>query len=124
MYSVNPWLKVPYKDYVQHMSHAGVYQFQVLNTVFKKTLESIKPSSVLVLGCGGGNGFEHIDPEVTSYVAGIDINDSYLQHCDKHFGNKGYNLVLHTKDMNRDQFQYSSIFDLVTCYLFFGVCGY
>ncbi len=54
---MNPWLKVPYKDYVQHMSHAGVYQFQVLNTVFKKTLESIKPSSVLVLGCGGGNGF-------------------------------------------------------------------
>lgn len=115
---MNPWLKVPYKDYVQHMSHAGVYQFQVLNAVFKKTLKSVQPSSVLVLGCGGGNGFEHIDPQVTSSVTGIDINEGYLEHCDAHFGNKGYNLELHARDMNRDHVQYANSFDLVTCYLF------
>jgi SAM-dependent methyltransferase len=118
VFSVNPWLKVPYNDYVEHMSHAAVYQFQVLNAVFKKTLKSVQPSSVLVLGCGGGNGFEHIDPQVTSSVTGVDINGGYLEHCDVYFGNKGYNLELYASDMNREYVQYANSFDLVTCYLF------
>ena len=55
-----------------------VAQLQALSELFAEALEFCRPRSVAVLGVAGGNGLEHIDPEVTGRVAGIDINRGYL----------------------------------------------
>jgi cyclopropane fatty-acyl-phospholipid synthase-like methyltransferase len=75
----NPWLEIPADDYVGHMSSREVAQSQILNRLLRDMLDSTRPLTLLVLGCSMGNGFEHIDPRVTSRVVGVDINPLYLE---------------------------------------------
>jgi SAM-dependent methyltransferase len=74
----NPWLTIPASDYESHMSSTEVGQLSVLNHTLADVLASFSPRSVAVLGCSTGNGFEHIDPNVTHRVVGIDLNPDYL----------------------------------------------
>lgn len=114
---MNPWIKVPYEDYERHMKDESVYQLQKLNEIFKIHLEKFKPESVLVLGCSGGNGFEHIDDDITKKVIGIDINDNYLKICKNRYKNKKYVLDLICCDINIEEFQID-IVDFISCALF------
>lgn len=74
----NPWLMIPSADYEAHMSSPNVRQLELLRTVLRDLLEEFQPRSLVVPGCATGNGFEHVRPEVTSRVTGIDINPEYL----------------------------------------------
>jgi ubiquinone/menaquinone biosynthesis C-methylase UbiE len=76
--SENPWLEIPPEEYEKHMASSQVEQYQVLNMLFKKVLDTFQPSSLAVIGCSMGNGFEHIDGGITQKLVGIDINDRYL----------------------------------------------
>lgn len=76
--NTNPWLEIPLGDYEKHMSHSSVGQLKLLNTLTKKYLELIKPTTCLFIGVAGGNGLEHIDTDVSKTVIGIDINQEYL----------------------------------------------
>ena len=71
---MNPWLDIPETDYVAHMCSREVDQYRVLNRLLRDVLATVRPETVLVLGCSSGNGLEHIDPAVTSRVAAVDIN--------------------------------------------------
>ncbi len=84
----NPWLEIPAADYEGHMASKQVGQLQVLSRLFQVTLEAYRPSSVAVLGCCTGNGFEHINPEVTRRVVGIDINGDYLEVLKQRHGKR------------------------------------
>ena len=67
----SPWLGIPLDEYEGHMCRADVGQLQVLNELFRRVLMEFSPKSIAVFGCSGGNGFEHIDPNVTERVVGI-----------------------------------------------------
>jgi SAM-dependent methyltransferase len=95
----NPWLEIPEADYVGHMSSEEVGQLQALGTIFRDTLRLFAPAHVLVLGCSSGNGFEHIDPQVTRHVAGIDINPTYLELLASRFPSPGFELSLECADL-------------------------
>jgi ubiquinone/menaquinone biosynthesis C-methylase UbiE len=75
----SPWLYIPASDYEGHMGPDGTDQMSVLNRVFRKVYQERKPASMAVLGCGTGNGFEHIDRTITHRAVGIDINARYLE---------------------------------------------
>lgn len=75
---LNPWLEIPPDDYENHMASPEVEQLQALNVLFKGVIKKYRPSSIAVIGCTTGNGFEHIDPRMTKRVLGIDINQHYL----------------------------------------------
>jgi SAM-dependent methyltransferase len=114
----NPWLDIPVDDYVGHMSSPDVGQHQVLNRFFGELLRSVRPRNVLVLGCSTGNGFEHIDPAVTSRVVGIDINPQYLQRLVQRFRDPGFNLEVRCTDLSRYALE-AAAFDLVHAALVF-----
>ena len=54
----NPWLTIPLADYEAHMALPQVGQARLLADLFAAELRVGSPSSVAVLGCAGGNGFE------------------------------------------------------------------
>jgi SAM-dependent methyltransferase len=75
---MNPWLSVPAADYEAHMAAASVGQLPMLSRILRDDLERHRPRALVVPGCATGNGFEHIDPLVTSRIVGIDVNGEYL----------------------------------------------
>ncbi len=114
---MNPWTTVLYKDYERHMKNASVYQFQTLNKILKLHLQKFKPESVLVLGCAGGNGLEHIDDDITKKVIGIDINKTFLELCKKVCKNKKFTLDLICCDIEVDELLIENV-NFIHCALF------
>jgi len=114
----NPWLNIAVDDYVGHMASPDVGQHQVLNRLFGEILRTVSPRNVLVLGCSTGNGFEHIDPAVTSRVVGVDINPQYLERLVERFRNRTVSLELRCTDLCQYAFE-AAAFDLVHAALVF-----
>lgn len=75
---MNPWLTVPPAEYEAHMAHPAVGQLDVLARLLADDLERCRPKSLVVVGCATGNGFEHIDPAVTTRVVALDLNPAFL----------------------------------------------
>lgn len=94
----NPWLDIPEVDYVGHMSSPTVNQRPVLSRLLGDALESIRPRTVLVLGCSTGNGLEHVNPKVTSRVTVVDLNPAYLLRLGERFPNPGFELDIRCAD--------------------------
>lgn len=61
------------------MASPGVKQLQFLNRVFQELIQTHRPVAIAVPGCSTGNGFEHIDLQITRRVVGIDIHPEYLK---------------------------------------------
>ena len=95
----NPWLKIPASDYEQHMSLPEVAQAQALNMLMASALTMYNPTSIAVIGCTTGNGFEHIDTTHTHRVVGVDINPEYLALLKTRFAESIANLELIKADV-------------------------
>lgn len=67
------------------MNLPEVAQAQALSEIFGQTLASVRPRSVALIGCAGGNGLEHVDRTVTSRIVAVDINADYLAVCAARF---------------------------------------
>jgi ubiquinone/menaquinone biosynthesis C-methylase UbiE len=96
----NPWLSVPASDYERHMNSEIVGQLPVLNRIFENVLQELPARNLAVLGCGTGNGFEHINPQLVERVLGIDINPEYLSVLRKRYGSKLPMLELICSDLD------------------------
>lgn len=81
----NPWLFISPEDYERHMSHPSVNQQRFLEKCFHKALTRHAPSELLVIGCGTGNGLEHVDPRVTRRTTVIDVNGRFLNVVKQQF---------------------------------------
>jgi hypothetical protein len=114
----NPWLEIPADDYVGHMSSPEVGQYQLLNLLMRDILDSTRPRTLLVLGCSMGNGFEHIDPHVTSRVVGVDINPLYLERLVEKFPHPDFLIDVRCADLTVYPFE-PDAFDLVHAALVF-----
>ena len=98
--SKNPWLSISATDYEGHMDSEMVGQLSVLNSIFESALRDTNPKSLAVLGCGTGNGFEHIDPQIVGTVLGIDINPEYLSVLRTRYEARLQKLELMCADLN------------------------
>src|SRR3989304_9695251 len=81
----NPWLEIPLADYEAHMNLPEVAQAKFLGDVFGDMLKRHSPRSVAILGCAGGNGFEHLFTAETTRVVGVDINPEYIEEARRRF---------------------------------------
>ena len=81
------------------MSAPRVGQLQTLNEVMKRQLAKHSSKTVCVLGVAGGNGLEHINPDRTHKVYGIDISTHYLNMCAQRFAALGDALSLLCMDL-------------------------
>lgn len=68
--------------------------------------------ATLVLGCSTGNGLEHVNPEVTSRVAVVDLNPEYLLRLNEQFPHPGFVLDVQCADL-ADVVLEPEAFDLV-----------
>ncbi len=101
----NPWLEIPAEDYEGHMGSPEVGQLSLLNQLFKRILQEIQPGSLAILGCTTGNGFEHIDLNITKSILGVDINPDYLHIARSRFGDLHGRLELKCADIQSDPFE-------------------
>jgi SAM-dependent methyltransferase len=108
----NPWLDIPEADYVGHMSSPMVNQRPALGRLLRDALESVRPQTVLVLGCSSGNGLEHVDQEVTSRVTVVDVNPEYLARLVERFPRPGFELDVRCADLADAVFE-AEAFDLI-----------
>jgi ubiquinone/menaquinone biosynthesis C-methylase UbiE len=114
----NPWLTIPAADYENHMNSPDVNQLRFLSNVFKMILSSYHPTSILVVGCATGNGFEHINFDTTERVVAIDINLEYLNILRKRYSKYLNKIELICNDVNDCKFE-PNTFDLIHCALLF-----
>ncbi len=108
----NPWPGITAADYEAHMSHPDVLQLQALNSIFQSQYEDYLPETLLYIGICTGNGLEHVRPEVTRTVYGIDINEHFLNLCTARYGEKIGSLQTRCLDLNHEYFSEATV-DLV-----------
>ncbi len=114
----NPWLKIPAWDYESHMALPDVAQAQALARIMADALEEHAPSSLAVIGCATGNGFEHIDGNRTRRVVGVDLNPAYLSVLEKRFKDKLSGLELIEADVAAPEFRIDPVSMVVAGLLF------
>lgn len=96
---MNPWLEIPLEDYEAHMSMASVGQANFLARVLGDVVDDVQPSSVAVIGCSGGNGFDRLPPDMVQRVVGVDINPDYIEATRKRYGGRFKQLELIGEDV-------------------------
>ena len=105
----NPWLQIPASDYEAHMALPEVAQAQALSKLMAMALKEYTPTSLAVIGCSTGNGFEHIDSAHTRRVVGIDINADYLKILKTRFDDKIPSLELLEADITAEDFRINPV---------------
>lgn len=123
MSSSNPWLDVQLSNYENHMRLESVHQLQALNLIMREQFASFDVLDIMILGVAGGNGLEHIDPNRTSHVYGVDLNESYLQACSRRHQDLGDSFTPLLADISDEAVKLPSA-DLVVANLFIEYVGY
>jgi SAM-dependent methyltransferase len=112
MSAPNPWTVVQAADYERHMGPEGVNQRGALDAVFQEAYLAAQPARLLVLGCGTGDGLEHVDPSVTTRIVGVDVNLQHLGIARQRHFHLGPRLELYCAEAERFRAR-PGAFDLV-----------
>ncbi len=91
---MNPWLEIPLSDYESHMALPTVGQAQFLSAILRKVASECAPTSVAIIGCSGGNGFDALSPQSVKRVVGVDINPEYIETARDRYAGRFDDLVL------------------------------
>lgn len=118
MSTPNPWTVVPAPDYERHMGKDGADQLAPLSALFQEAYVATQPDRLLVLGCATGNGLEHVSPDVTKRIVGVDVNLQYLGIARQRFFHLGPRLELFCSEAEKFRSPPGS-FDLVHAALLF-----
>jgi ubiquinone/menaquinone biosynthesis C-methylase UbiE len=108
----NPWLEIPLADYEAHMNLPEIAQAEFLGDVFRDMLKRHSPHSVAILGCAGGNGFEHLSAGAITRVVGVDINPEYIEEARRRFKDPLPGLELFAGNIETDKLPFEPV-DLV-----------
>jgi len=100
------------------MGPQGADQLAPLSAIFEEVYAAAQPDRLLVLGCGAGNGLEHVNPAVTKRSVGVDVNLQYLGVARQRFIGLGPRLELFCVEAEKFRAAPGS-FDLVHAALIF-----
>ena len=114
----SPWLDIPLEDYEGHMAMPDVGQAVMLASEFTWLLDALKPTSVAVVGCAGGNGFQEAVNAGVSRIVGLDINPAYLANAQKRFAGRISGLELYCADVEQEMPHLSRIQVLYAALIF------
>ena len=88
MNSRSPWLEIPLDDYEKHMSLESVGQATMLADRFAALVLRLRPASVALFGCAGGNGLDRLEPGQVDRVVAVDINPRYIDASAKRYAGR------------------------------------
>jgi len=114
----SPWLDIPLNDYEGHMAHPGVGQSSVIAELFDHAIMRWAPSSIAIIGCAGGNGFNKINPEVVKRVVAVDLNPQYIEKTRVRHTRRLPGLELLCADVQSESLNYGPV-DLTYAALLF-----
>ena len=114
----NPWLEIPLSDYERHMSLPEIRQAQMLGDYFARLIKRYRPTSVAVIGCTGGNGFERIEAGEVRRVVAVDINPQYLEAVTVRHGKRLACIEVHCVDVQSGPLRFEPV-DLIYAALLF-----
>jgi SAM-dependent methyltransferase len=118
MSTPNPWTVVQADDYERYMGPEGVDELASLAAIFQEAYVAGQPDRVLVLGCGTGNGLEHVNPTVTQRIVGVDVNLQHLGIARQRYFHLGPRLELFCAEVEKFRAG-AARFDLVHAALVF-----
>jgi trans-aconitate methyltransferase len=95
----SPWLDIPLAEYEGHMALPEIAQARMLADELESAVRQHAPSSVAIIGCSGGNGFERLIGTTVELIVGIDINPTYVAAAQARFGTQLPQLVLCVADI-------------------------
>jgi ubiquinone/menaquinone biosynthesis C-methylase UbiE len=95
----NPWLDIPLGDYEAHMALPAIGQSQLIADQLDVLVRTYAPSSVAILGCTGGNGFERLIDTSVSRIVGVDINPQYIEEARRRYDGRVPGLKLLVGDI-------------------------
>ena len=95
----SPWLDIPLGDYEGHMALPAIGQSQLIADQLDMLVRTYAPSSVAILGCAGGNGFERLIGTSISRVVGVDINPQYIEKARQRYAGRVPGLQLLVGDI-------------------------
>jgi trans-aconitate methyltransferase len=95
----SPWLDIPLADYEGHMALPEIAQARMLADELEIAVRQHAPSSVAIIGCSGGNGFERLIGTTVERVVGLDINPTYVAAAQARFGTQMPKLALYVADI-------------------------
>lgn len=95
----NPWLTIPLEDYEGHMAMPDVGQAKMLMSEFEELLTTYTPTSVALIGCAGGNGFEGAAKAGVARLVGLDINPTYIASAKARYADRMRGLELYCADI-------------------------
>jgi trans-aconitate methyltransferase len=95
----SPWLEIPLADYEGHMALPEIAQARVLADELESAVRVHEPSSVAIIGCSGGNGFERLIGTTVERIVGIDINPTYVVAAQARFRTQLSELALYVADV-------------------------
>jgi SAM-dependent methyltransferase len=95
----SPWLEIPLADYEGHMALPEIAQARMLADELERAVRQHAPSSVAIIGCSGGNGFERLIGTTVERIVGIDINPTYVAAAQARFGTQLPKLALYVADI-------------------------
>jgi hypothetical protein len=95
----SPWLDIPLADYEGHMALPEIAQARMLADELEGAVRLHTPSSVAIIGCSGGNGFERLISTTVERIVGIDINPTYVAAAWARFGTKLPQLALYVANI-------------------------
>jgi cyclopropane fatty-acyl-phospholipid synthase-like methyltransferase len=94
----NPWLDIPLGDYEAHMALPAIGQSQLIADQLDILVRTHAPSSVAILGCAGGNGFERLIG-TSVRVVGVDVNPQYIEEARQRYDGRVPGLKLLVADI-------------------------
>jgi ubiquinone/menaquinone biosynthesis C-methylase UbiE len=95
----SPWLDIPLADYEGHMALPEIAQARMLADELESAVRQHAPTSVAIIGCSGGNGFERLIGTTVERVVGLDINPTYLAVARARFDTQLPKLALYVADV-------------------------
>jgi trans-aconitate methyltransferase len=96
---MNPWLHIPLADYEAHMSLPAIGQASMIADELLALVARLQPSSVAVIGCAGGNGFDRLASTAVERVVGVDINAGYIDEAAARYARQIRGLELYVADI-------------------------
>jgi hypothetical protein len=114
----NPWLEIPLADYEGHMSSPEIGQAQMLADQFSLLVKRIRPASVAIIGCAGGNGLDRIERGQVERIVAVDINPKYVEKAGARHAGRLTHLQLICADVQSEVLQFEPV-DLIYAGLVF-----